>query len=92
MKFAVTRLCGGKALMAASAESFDIDLDDAKGILEKEGFTFKRNEDDLMLIMEWKGMEVTIYPQGKVMFYPLSEKELAIEYATMILEKVVPKG
>ena len=44
-----------------------------------------------MLIMEWKGMEVTIYPQGKVMFYPLSEKELAIEYATMILEKVVSK-
>lgn len=91
MKFAITRLCGGKALMAASSETFDIDLNSASRILEDEGFTFKRNEEDLMLIMEWKGMEVTVYPQGKVMFYPLAEKELAIEYATMILDKVVPK-
>ena len=92
MKFAITRLCGGKALMAASSETFDIDLDKATDILTADGFSVKRNEDGLMLIMEWKDMEVTLYPQGKVMFYPLSEKELAIEYATMILEKVIPKG
>ena len=91
MKFTVTRLCGGKALMAASSESYDIDLDSAAKTLEKDGFTFQRNEEGLMLIMEWKGMEVTVYPQGKVMFYPLTEKELAIEYAAMILEKVTDK-
>ena len=88
MKFTVTRLCGGKALMAASSETMDIDLKKASDILCKDGFDFKRNEDDLMLIMEWKDMEVTIYPLGKIMFYPLSEKDKAIEYATDILEKI----
>ena len=88
MKFSVTRLCGGKALMAASTEMMDIDLDRAAETLSADGFTKKKNEDGLMLILEWKDMEITLYPQGKVMFHPLSEKELAIEYATMILEKV----
>jgi hypothetical protein len=88
MKFTVTRLCGGKALMAASSEMMDIDLESAAQKLSDDGFTKKKNEDNLMMILEWKGMEVTLYPQGKVMFYPLSEKDLAIEYATMILEKV----
>ena len=88
MKFSVTRLCGGKALMAASTEMMDIDLDRAAETLSADGFTKKKNEDGLMLILEWKDMEVTLYPQGKVMYHPLSEKELAIEYATMILEKV----
>ena len=88
MKFTVTRLCGGKALMAASSGMMDIDLESAAQKLSDDGFTKKKNEDNLMMILEWKGMEVTLYPQGKVMFYPLSEKDLAIEYATMILEKV----
>lgn len=88
MKFAITRLCGGKALMAASSEAMDIDLERASKILSADGFVKKRNEDGLMLILDWKDMEVTLYPQGKVMFYPLAEKELAIEYATMILNKV----
>ena len=88
MKFSVTRLCGGKALMAASTEMMDIDLDRAAETLSADGFTKKKNEDGLMLILDWNDMEVTLYPQGKVMFHPLSEKELAIEYATKILEKV----
>lgn len=88
MKFAVTRLCGGKALMAASNEQMDIDLEKASGILSEEGFTIKKNEDGLMLITEWKEMEVTIYPQGKIMFHPLSDKDTSIEYATMILNKI----
>ncbi len=87
MRFNVTRLCGGKALMASPSETFDIDLGKATEILGGE-FEIKRNEGGLMLIMSWKEMEVTLYPQGKIMFYPLSEKELAIEYASMILDKL----
>lgn len=88
MKFSVTRLCGGKALMAASSEYMDIDLAKACDVLSKEGFVKKSEEEGLMLVLEWKGMEVTLYPQGKVMFFPLADKDLSIEYATMILEKV----
>ena len=88
MKFTVTRLCGGKALMASPAEMLDIDLNTVEEKLSGDGFTKKKNEDGLMLILDWKEMEVTLYPQGKIMFYPLAEKDLAIEYATKILEKV----
>lgn len=88
MKFTITRLCGGKALMASPADMMDIDLDKAADILSKDGFAKKRNEEGLMLIMDWNGMEVTLYTQGKIMFYPLSEKEQAIEYATKMLEMI----
>ena len=88
MKFSITRLCGGKALMASPADLMDVDLDRAASILSEEGFTKKRNEEGLMLILDWNCMEVTLYSQGKVMFYPLSEKEKAIEYATMMLTKI----
>lgn len=88
MKFAVTRLCGGKALMAASNERMDIDLDRASEILSKEGFEIDRNEDGMMLVTKWKDMEVTIYPQGKVMFHPLADKDTSVEYAAMILNKI----
>ena len=91
MKFTITRLCGGKALMASPAETMDIDLDKAAEILSEDGFTKKRNEEGLMLILDWNSMEVTLYTQGKVMFYPLSEKELAIEYATDMLKKIKQK-
>ena len=87
MRFNITRLCGGKALMASPSETFDFDLDKSSEILKDE-FEIKRNEGGLMLVMSWKEMEVTLYPQGKIMFYPLSEKELAVEYATLILEKL----
>ena len=88
MKFTITRLCGGKALMASPADMMDIDLDKAADILSKDGFAKKRNEEGLMLIMDWNGMEVTLYTQGKIMFYPLSEKEQAIEYAAKMLEMI----
>lgn len=91
MKFTVTRLCGGKALMASPAETMDIDLGKAAVILAEDGFAKKRDEEGLMLIMDWKDMEVTLYTQGKIMFYPLSEKELAIEYATKMLETIAQK-
>ena len=92
MKFTITRLCGGKALMASPADTMDIDLDKAAEILSQDGFVKKRNEEGLMLILDWNGMEVTLYTQGKVMFYPLSEKELAIGYATKMLEMIKEKG
>ena len=31
-------------------------------------------------------MEVTLYRQGKVMFFPLEDKQLCIRYATDMLE------
>lgn len=86
MMFNVTRLCGGKALMAASKETQEIDLKRAIPILEQYGPI--KQKDDLMVVFQWKEMEVTVYPQAKVMFFPLSDRDLAVKYATEILEKI----
>ncbi len=86
MRFTIARLCGGKALMATPREDIVIDLEKAKEILSSEG-TIKQ-KDELLLTMDWKNMETTIYEQGKIMFYPLEDRILCVEYATYILEKI----
>ncbi|KQM10409.1 hypothetical protein AOA81_02920 [Methanomassiliicoccales archaeon RumEn M2] len=83
MRFTVTRLCGGKALMAASRDLLDVDLERAGAFISEEGSVKK--SDDLMMVADWRGMEITIYPQGKVMFHPLSDRDTAVKYATEIL-------
>jgi len=88
MRFTVTRLCGGKALMASPSDSYDLDLDKAADILKDE-CTIVKNEGGMMLVMSWKEMELTLYPQGKMMFHPLSDKDLAIEYATHFIGRLI---
>lgn len=89
MKFTTARLCGGKALMAISADELDIDtLEAAKGF-ESEGLTVTE-KDEMMCVFQWNGMETTLYRQGKIMFFPLEDKQLCIRYATEILEPLLP--
>lgn len=87
MRFTTARLCGGKALMAISAEPLDLDLAKAAALLEAEGCTIKER-DELVMVYEWNGMEVTLYPTGKVMYMPLSDRTLCISYATALLERL----
>jgi ribonuclease HIII len=87
MRFSVTRLCGGKALMAASREPTEIDMDKAADVLSEIGTV--RSNDGMMLVLSWKDMEVTIYQQGKVMFHPLDDRNTAITYANEILSLIM---
>lgn len=87
MRFQITRLCGGKALMCASREPLSLDMVVARSVLEARGEI--RSSDEMMIVSQWKDMEITLYPQGKVMFYPLDDKELAVSYATDILNEIV---
>lgn len=87
MKFTTARLCGGKALMAISADELDIDMDAAAEKIISEGFPIS-TKDDMMMTFQWNGMETTLYKQGKVMFFPLEDKQLCIKYATQILESL----
>lgn len=87
MRFAITRLCGGKALMCASREMLDLNMDKARSVLSEMGPI--KVDDDMMLVSEWGEMEITLYPQGKVMFHPLADKDKAIEYATDIITKIM---
>jgi len=88
MRFTTVRLCGGEALMAVSAEDLNIKMEEVSGRLENMGFLIKQ-KDDMMIIADWNGIETTIYPQGKIMFFPLSDRSLCIKYATEILEKLI---
>lgn len=69
--------------MAASRDLLDVDLERAGAFISEEGSVKK--SDDLMMVADWRGMEITIYPQGKVMFHPLSDRDTAVKYATEIL-------
>lgn len=91
MKFTTARLCGGKALMAVSADVMDIDIGAAADALRSQGCEI-RQQDDMMLVFVWNGMGTTLYPQGKVMFFPLEDKKLCIKYATEILESLRTEG
>ena len=86
MKFSIARLCGGKALMAVSADIMDIDMEAAAKKIESGGLKIN-TKDDQMIVYIWKDMEVTLYKPGKVMFFPLSDKATCIRYATEILEQ-----
>ena len=87
MRFTTARLCGGEALMAISADILDIDLDKAERILKEEGCTIKEKS-DMILVYEWEGKEVTLYPQGKVMYLPQKDRAQCISDATKLLEKL----
>ena len=89
MRFTTARLCGGKSLMAISADPMDIDMDRAAEEISSRGLEITQR-DGMMIVFQWNGMEATLYPQGKVMFFPLEDKALCIRYATEILESLDP--
>lgn len=91
MRFTTARLCGGEALMAISADIMDIDMNHAKHLFESEGCKIKQS-DDVILVFDWNEMETTLYPLGKVMFFPLKDKALCIKYATEILGRIRQKS
>ena len=87
MRFTTARLCGGKSLMAISAEPMEIDLEKAARDAPSKGWAVSQ-KDEMMLVFQWNGMDVTLYSQGKVMFFPLEDRSLCIKYATEILESL----
>jgi len=86
MRYSVTRLCGGKALMASPREQLDIDMECAAASLSAVGEI--KSTDEMMIVLSWKEMEVTLYKQGKVMFHPLDDRNTAVSYADEILSLV----
>lgn len=71
--------------MAVSADVLDIDMDAAESYFSEQGCEIT-SKDPMMMVLNWNGMETTLYTQGKIMFFPLEDKQLCIRYATEILE------
>ncbi len=73
--------------MAISADPMDIDLSKAAEAISSRGMDITQ-QDEMMVVFQWNGMEVTLYRQGKVMYFPLEDKTLCIKYATELLESL----
>lgn len=73
--------------MAISADPMDIDLSKAAETISSRGLDITQ-QDEMMVVFQWNGMEVTLYRQGKVMYFPLEDKTLCIKYATELLESL----
>ncbi len=86
MRFTVTRLCGGRALMMIPREDIRIDIELAAERLQD--FTEEVRTDGAMVICNWRGMEMTVYEPGKVMLFPLKERLEGIKYAKEVLERL----
>ena len=87
MRFVITRLCGGKALMLSSTESYEMEIEKIKSALSKRGEI--KSFDEMMVVSQFGEMEITVYPQGKIMFHPLEDKDVAIKYATEIFTDIL---
>jgi len=72
--------------MCTSRDVMSLDMEKARSVLESRGEI--KSFDEMMTVSQWNEMEVTLYPQGKVMFYPLSDKDKAVEYATEIITEI----
>jgi len=72
--------------MASPVQETDVDMIQAFSILSKAGEI--KEHDELMIVMSWKGMDVTVYRQGKVMFHPLSDKAEAVILANEIIDMI----
>ena len=79
-EYGVVRMCEGKSLMLTPADVLDMDMD----LVEEMHPLLSRFENDFVKI-DWRGVPVTIYSNGSMLFYHLTDKDIAERYAIEIL-------
>ena len=82
-RYAVVRLCGGMSIMLTPSCSVAILLDSAEetfGAIERAGDEFVK--------IKWKDVLITLYRNGSMLFYHLSDRRQAETYATEVLERL----
>jgi hypothetical protein len=85
MRYTITRLCGGEALMLIPRDLVGtLSLERIRDGFQRQGVPARM--DGPMLIMNWEGMEVTVYEPGKIMFHPLKDRNRAIDHANTLFE------
>ena len=84
MKYHVTMLCGGESMMLSPSERPRVDMSSASGSL---GDSVLRSNKDMVEFM-YKGVRLTLYPNGSVMFYHFIDLEMAKVYADEVMERV----
>lgn len=84
MRYTITRLCGGEAILLIPQDTkLILNLDALSASFSNQGIEVRF--DGIMIVMHWKKMDVTIYETGKIMFHPLKDSTTAIAYANELM-------
>lgn len=75
MRFKLVRVCESNALAAVPQESKRFDL--AKAATALKGAGYSVDEQSVMLIARKGKAEYTLYPNGRLLLHPASDKEEA---------------
>ena len=83
LRFTVRRLCGGIDILVTPERKIPIDLD---RVHAQMGSEYAKSKD--MVVFDWNGYSVTLYPAGSIMIFHQNNKGSAIEMARRILSEV----
>lgn len=74
------RPCRHAAFEAVPKRKVDLNLDECERVLGRSGYEVVANP-KVMLVVK-KGVEITVYPHGRLLMYPVSNREDAERIAT----------
>ena len=84
MKYHVAMLCGGESMMLSPSDGTKIDM---TSMAKEFGDSVLRANKDMIEFM-FKGIKLTLYPNGRIMFYHFTDLESAKCYADEIMATV----
>jgi hypothetical protein len=87
MKFRVERICRTDSMSAIPMERRRFDLASSAVSLQGAGHHVESHE--LYLVVDVDGLELTVYPSGRVLIHPLNDKNKAKELAQRLFVLLV---
>jgi len=75
LEFVAVKPCKYDAYEAVPKAKVSLDLDECELVLAKKGYEILSNA-KVMLVVR-KGAEITIYPRGRLLMHPVSERDEA---------------
>lgn len=79
MNYKIVRICDSAALSVIPREPVRFDIERCGKILEAQGLEV--DELGVMVTASLGGVEITLYPNGRLMLYPASDKKEAARIA-----------
>ena len=76
--------CKYDAFEAVPKGKVSLDLDKVEGQLAKKGYEILSNPKVLLVVR--KGVEITVYPRGRLLIHPIREREEAERIAKELFE------
>lgn len=79
MEFLAVKPCRYDAFEAVPKGRVSLDLDECESRLAKSGYEVLANP-GVMLVVR-KGVEITVYPRGRLLIHPVKERDDAVKLA-----------